>query len=281
MTYTKEETDRRATVNGIDLHYNDVGDSSNPALLCFHGGGPGANAWDNTRFNIEGLAPHFRMLLIDIPGFGESDKTAKRPAGVPADVALGELYAGLMDQLRVDSAHFYASSASAIPALRFALDYPERTRKLVLQANNTPIARLAYSPTPAEGIKALGEFRAEPTRERMKRMMELFIPDPALLTEELIDRRFNSAMTPGHLDAAVEFVSGAPQSDLWAQMRNLQAEVLILWGQQDWMVPVEGAMLSLAVIPRSQLHVWSGAGHFVQYEKTDEFNKLVIDFLKR
>jgi len=47
------------------------------------------------------------------------------------------------------------------------------------------------------------------------------------------------------------------------------------------MVPVEGATLSLATIPNSQLHVWAGAGHFVQYEKTDEFNRLVLDFLMR
>jgi pimeloyl-ACP methyl ester carboxylesterase len=277
MPYTKEETDRYATVDGVKLHYNDVG--SGPALLCFHGGGPGANAWDNTRFNVEGLAPHFRMLLVDMPGYGESDKRARRPEGLPGDTALAQLYAGLMDQLGIDQAHFYASSASAIPALRFALDFPQRTGKIVLQANNNPLPRLAYSPTPAEGIKALGEFRAEPTRERMARMMELFVPDPSLLTNDLIDRRFSSAMTPGHLESAGQY--GSSPSHLWAEMRGMETETLILWGQQDWMVPVEGAMLSLATIPNSQLHVWAGAGHFVQYEKTDEFNRLVLDFLMR
>lgn len=279
MAYTKEETDRFATVEGVELHYNDAGDPANPALLCFHGGGPGANGWDNTRFNIEGLAPHFRMLLIDMPGYGESDKKAKRPDGVPGDVALARLYAGLMDQLGIERAHLYASSASAIPGLRFALDFPNRVGKLVLQANNNPIPRLVNSPTPAEGIKALGEFRADPTRERMARMMELFIPDASLLTDDLIDRRYNSAMTPGHLESAGQY--GSSPSNLWAEMRDMQAETLILWGGQDWMVPVEGAMLSLAVIPNSQLHVWARAGHFVQYEKTDEFNELVVDFLKR
>ena len=45
------------------------------------------------------------------------------------------------------------------------------------------------------------------------------------------------------------------------------------------MVPVEGAIVALAQIPRARLHIWGDTGHFVQYEKTDEFNRLVIDFL--
>ena len=51
-------SDRFVAVNDVELHFNEAG--SGPALLCFHGGGPGANAWDNTRFNFETLAEHFR-----------------------------------------------------------------------------------------------------------------------------------------------------------------------------------------------------------------------------
>ena len=84
MPITKESSDRFATVNGVELHYNEAGDG--PALLCFHGGGPGANAWDNTRFNIDALAEHFHVYLIDLPGFGESDKTATVPKRKPSMV---------------------------------------------------------------------------------------------------------------------------------------------------------------------------------------------------
>ena len=115
MKYSKESTDRLIEVQGISIHFNDIGDSKKPALFCFHGGGPGANGWDNTRFNIDGLVNHFRLVLIDLPGYGESDKNAKRPLETPGDTALAQLFAGLMDQLGIAWAHFYASSASAIP----------------------------------------------------------------------------------------------------------------------------------------------------------------------
>ena len=54
---TKEATDRFTEVDGVSIHYNEAGEG--PALLCFHGGGPGANAWDNTKHNIDAFAEHF------------------------------------------------------------------------------------------------------------------------------------------------------------------------------------------------------------------------------
>jgi 4,5:9,10-diseco-3-hydroxy-5,9,17-trioxoandrosta-1(10),2-diene-4-oate hydrolase len=73
--YSKEATDRYVDVDGIKIHYNEAGEG--PALFCFHGGGPGANAWDNSKHNLDELAEHFRCILMDMPGYGLSDKTAK------------------------------------------------------------------------------------------------------------------------------------------------------------------------------------------------------------
>ena len=52
--YSKDETDRYADAYNHRIHYNDVG--SGPVLFCFHGGGPGSNAWDNTKHNLDDLA---------------------------------------------------------------------------------------------------------------------------------------------------------------------------------------------------------------------------------
>ena len=271
----KEATDRTAQVEGITLHYNEAG--SGPALLCFHGGGPGANAWDNTRFNFEALSRHFRVLLVDLPGYGESDKRI-RLNGRKTDVYNAQMLLGLMENLGIPKTHMYASSYSTSTALRFAIDYPGRVEKLVLQCPGlSGGAPLMFQPSPPEGIKALNEYRREPTRQRMERIMHLFIPKAELCTEEMIERRFKSATTPGHLEATRE-LSGN-NSNLLADIATLKAPVLVVWGHQDWMVPVEGAMLALARLPDVRVHIWGGSGHFVAYERTDEFNRLVIDFL--
>lgn len=276
---TKEATDRFAVVEGVRLHYNEAGGTHPIGLMSFHGGGPGATGWDNTRYNIDELSKHFRTLLIDLPGYGESDKSATLPPNTTTDDFFARLLKGLLDQLGIQRTHLYASSFSGPIGLRFALNYPERTGKVVLQASSASAGEsLMFQPTPAEGIRALNEFRKNPVHASMERMMELFIPDENLRDPDIVERRWRSAMSPGHLEASLRWSRG-PRSDVAADMRRLQAPVLCVWGQNDWMVPVEGAMRALAQIPGVRIHIWAGAGHFVQYERRDEFNRLVLDFL--
>ena len=131
MPLTKDETDRFVDVNGIKIHYNEAG--SGPALICTHGGGPGANAWEKTRYAFDALAEHFRAILMDLPGFGESQMHVSRN-GVPMDLFLAKLQHDFMDLLGIDRAHLYGSSAFSATTLRFGLEYPDRTGKLVIQA---------------------------------------------------------------------------------------------------------------------------------------------------
>ena len=274
---TKEATDRQTTVNGIKIHYNEAG--AGPALFCFHGGGPGASAWGNSRFCLPMLAQNFHCILMDLPGFGGSDKEVKLN-GEALDVFYAKVVIGLMDQLGIEKAHLYTSSQSGPMSLRLGIDYPDRVGKIVLQSSSPDRSgQLMFSPTPAEGLKSLAVYAQNPIRENMAKMMHLFIPKDELCTEEVIEARFQASLTPGHLEARREF-SASKNSDLSQLVRNLKAEVLVVWGQQDRMVPVEGAFRALTLIPNVRLHIWGGGtGHFVAYEKANEFARLVIDFL--
>ncbi len=274
---TKEGTDRNTTVNGLKIHYNDAG--KGPALFCFHGGGPGASAWGNSRFCLPLLAERFRCILMDLPGYGGSDKDAKLN-GEPLDVFWAKVVIGLMDQLGIERTHLYTSSQSGAMGLRLGIDYPDRVGKIVMQSSSPEKGgQLMFSSSPAEGLKSLAVFAQNPTRENMEKMMHLFIPKDDLCTEDIIESRFRTALTPGHIEARREF-SAAKNSDLSQLVRNLKAEVLVVWGHQDRMVPVEGAFRALALIPNVRLHIWGGgAGHFVAYEKAGEFARLVTDFL--
>ena len=128
--FSRQATDRFVELNGVKVHYNEMGQG--PALLCFHGGGPGANAWDNTKHNIDVLSDHFRVLLVDLPGYGLSDKEAKLN-GQPLDVYWARLVRDLIDHAGIDRAHLYGSSQSGPMCLRFGIEYPDRTGKLILQ----------------------------------------------------------------------------------------------------------------------------------------------------
>jgi pimeloyl-ACP methyl ester carboxylesterase len=231
MALTKEQTDRFAEVNGIQIHYNEAG--SGPALICTHGGGPGANAWDNTRYSFDALAEHFRVILMDMPGFGESQKLVSRE-GVPMDYFCAKLQLGLMDQLGIDRAHLYGSSAFSATAIRFGIEYPDRVGKIVVQAWS-PV----HGPETA-GLKSLG---------------------------------------PGHLESRKEF-SGRASSDVRPDLHKLKTDVLITWGEADGVIPVEGVLDALRLIPNSRAYVWGdNSGHFVCYEHPEEFARVVTAFL--
>jgi pimeloyl-ACP methyl ester carboxylesterase len=67
---TREAANRKVTVGGIEINYYEAG--SGPVLLCTHGGGPGANAWDNTKYSLAALARDFRVIYM-IPVAGVLD----------------------------------------------------------------------------------------------------------------------------------------------------------------------------------------------------------------
>jgi pimeloyl-ACP methyl ester carboxylesterase len=270
MALTKEETNRTIDVNGISIHYNEAG--SGPALICTHGGGPGANAWDNTRWSFDALAQKFRVILMDMPGFGDSQKLVKRE-GVPMDQFCAKLQLDLMDKLGIDKAHLYASSAFSATPLRFGIEYPDRIGRIVIQA---------WSPVgghQTDGLKSLGAFAQNPVRENMVKMLEYFIPRPELRPDSFIDSRFAAAQAPGHLESRREF-SGQSNGDIKPDLPKLKTQTLVLWGNADGVIPLEEIHDSLRLIPNSRGYVWGdNTGHFVCYEHPEEFARVVTDFL--
>ena len=201
---TFEESTRTIKILGRPAHYNEAG--SGPALLGFHGGGPGANGWgDNTKWNIDALTVHHQVLLIDLPGYGDSPPMEALP-GETQDAMYARFIEAFLNAKGLETAFLYGTSMSASPAVTFAHNNPQRVPKLVLKSPSTGANLLSTSPP--DGIKALGVFRQEPTLENMQKMMELFIPKPGLLTDEIVEARFQSALKANAMPPATQKPSG-------------------------------------------------------------------------
>lgn len=270
-----EETAREVVVDGGLIHYNEAGQG--PVLLCFHGGGPGANAWDNTKWNIEALSTQFRVILMDLPGYGRS-QPVEPLEGESLEATYARAIGAFMDALAIEKANFYGTSMSAGIVVYFAAEHPERVIRLVLK---TPAAGPSIlSATPPDGIEALYDFRDAPTREKMDRIMRLFVPKPGLLSQEMIDARYASAeLARKHPRPKRQL---GPYEDMLPLLRRLTMPVLVLWGHQDRMVPLDHALLALAVIPDVQVHIWGGGtGHFIEFEHPEDFNQQVLWFLTK
>jgi 4,5:9,10-diseco-3-hydroxy-5,9,17-trioxoandrosta-1(10),2-diene-4-oate hydrolase len=279
---TAESTSRYAQVRPeLRLHYHEAGVGNGPTIVLLHGGGPGASSWSNFARNIPVLAEHFHVLAVDQPGYGRSDKPTEHPQYfVHSASALKDL----LDHLEITSrVHLLGNSLGGGAAVRFALDYPDRAGKLVLMGPGGLSTNL-FAPDPTEGVKLLSKFNYEPTRENLEAFLRIMVFDQSLVTDELIDERFASASTPEALAATRAMGKSFASADfekgmLWRDAYKLRQPVLLIWGREDRVNPLDGALVATKLIPRAQLHVFGGCGHWAQLEKFHEFNRLAVDFL--
>jgi 4,5:9,10-diseco-3-hydroxy-5,9,17-trioxoandrosta-1(10),2-diene-4-oate hydrolase len=260
------------------LHYHEAGSGETVVLL--HGGGPGASSWSNFSRNIAVLAQHFHVLAVDQPGYGWSDKhTEHEQYNRYSATALLNLF----DHLGIERAPLVGNSLGGGTAVRFALDNPDRAGRLVLMGPGGLSVNL-FSPDPTEGVKLLGRFSATPTRENLEKFLRIMVYDQKLVTPELVEERFAIASTPESLAATRAMGKSFAGSDfelgmMWRDAHRLRQRVLLIWGREDRVNPLDGALVALKTIPRVQLHVFGQCGHWAQLEKFDEFNRLTIDFL--
>jgi 4,5:9,10-diseco-3-hydroxy-5,9,17-trioxoandrosta-1(10),2-diene-4-oate hydrolase len=270
-----------ADVGGFRLHYHEAGDGQPVVML--HGGGPGASAWSNFGPNLPVFAKEFRTLLVDQPGFGASDKPeiTKQYFTFSADALLG-----LLDKLSIERAHLVGNSLGGGTAVRFALNHPDRAGRLVLMAPGG-LSLNVFSPDPTEGIKKLYAFAGPPgpSKEKLADFLRTLVFDQSLVTDELVEERFRHASNPESLRAMTSMGASFTRPEtfeqgmLWREAYKLRQRVLLIWGREDRVNPLDGALTALKLMPRAELHVFGRCGHWAQLERFDEFNRLTMSFL--
>ena len=267
------------TLHGHSITYLQKG--SGPVLLLIHGMAGSLETW---RSVIDALACNATVLAVDLPGHGGSS-----PGG--GDYSLGSLAAGLRDVLTVlghDRATLVGHSLGGGIAMQFAYQFPEMTERLVLvssgglgievntalRAASLPGASLFLSVT-AEAIR-----RASGIAGRVMRATHS-PPRPGL--DELV-RSYASLADADRRSAflaTVRSVVGLNGQTVRAGDRLYLAEdlpVLLIWGAEDPIIPVEHARAAHALMPHSTLAVLDGVRHFPHVEAPQRFVTALEEF---
>lgn len=276
-----EATSRTTTYNGLDLHYHDAG-SGSQTLVLLHGAGPGVSGWSNFSGNLAHYSESFRTLIVDMPGFGRSAHPAEFDRSYLRYAA--DAVVSLLDELGIDQAHVLGNSLGGSVAVRFVLAHPERTKRLVLMGPGSALSIGLFAPRPSEGIRRLMEFQLAPekTKEKMEAFLRSMVFDQSLITDELIEQRYQAALDPataGGLKAMQVANQKFPtDGELWREASQIKHDVLITWGREDRVQPLDGAFVGFRLLENARLHVFPKCGHWAMVEQREEFQRLTSDF---
>ena len=276
-------TERSIAVAGKPIFVAESG--SGPAVVMLHGGGPGASGVSNYSRNIDALAQQYRVIVPDMPGYGRSAKGVDHsdPFGYLADVIRG-----LLDELGLASANLVGNSYGGAAALRLALDTPYRVDKLVLMG---PGGIGTTRGTPTAGLKSLLSYYGggAPSRDKLESFIRNYLVyDGASVPDDLIDSRYAASIDPEVVaDPPLRRPSG-PMAlrTLWrmdltrdSRLKHLQTPTLVLWGRDDKVNRPAGGPMLVNMMLNAELVMTSRTGHWMQWERAELFNRLVVDFL--
>lgn len=280
---TTNITEHSVTVAGKPIFLAETG--SGPAVVMLHGGGPGASGVSNYSRNIDALAKHFRLIVPDMPGYGRSAKGVDQsdPFGYLAD-----MIRGVLDELGLGTAHLIGKSYGGAAALRLALDTPHRVDKLVLMG---PGGIGTTRAVPTAGLKSLLSYYDGdgPSRKKLEAfILNYLVYEGASVPDDLIDLRYAASVDPELVaDPPLRRPSG-PMAlrTLWRmdltrdrRLTHLRTPTLVLWGRDDKVNRAAGGPMLVNLMPNAELVMTSRTGHWMQWERADLFNRLVVDFL--
>jgi pimeloyl-ACP methyl ester carboxylesterase len=260
-----------AAINGAELYYA-VGGDGEP-LLLLHAGVADSRMW---QAQLDAFAARYRVIMMDMRGFGRSDG----PAGKFSNV---EDVRGLLDFLKVRQAHVLGISYGGLVAIDFSLAYPDRVKTLILGApsvnGDQPSARIVQFWEAEEAAIERGEL-AEATELNLR----LWVDGPQRRPEQ-VDPAVRALVGQMQLELFQKPVSTemkeerpAPAMD---RLHDIKVPVLILVGDLDLEEKEVVADKLVAAIPSARKIIIPDAAHMLNMEQPALFNRAVLDFLAR
>ena len=247
-------------------------------VIAIHGLGASKASFLAT---VAALAPRFRVIAIDLPGFGDSDK----PVGAPYDARyFGAAVVQLLDALALDREHLIGNSLGGRVALEVGLRAPERVDRLALLAPSMAWRRKRpWAPALRLVRPELGLLPHAP-RPVVEGIVDRFIPEARTgWAAAGVDEFLRSFLTPrgraAFYAAARQIYLEEPEGPdgFWPRLRRLEVPALFVWGRRDALVPLAFARHVSEAVPAAA-HLELDCGHVPQMERPRETHQAIERF---
>ena len=271
------------------MHYLDAG-AGERCFVLVHGLG---GRWQHWLETIPKLAQHGRVLAVDLPGFGRSERPERRASldGF-ADTA-----AGLARHLGERQVVLMGHSMGGLVAMRLAARHADLAQAVVL------VGAALYQFSALLGLRNVSRFAMERPRETGAIVAEIAtagLPAPASLRRRIIHSpRLRKLFLAPYVHAptalpatTVQLVidgAGAPgvfpavravaRADPREQLGEVQCQILSLAGGEDRIVPLADTVAFQRDCPRARTVVFDGCGHLPMLERPQAFNRHLVNFV--
>src|SRR5437660_2661945 len=250
-------------LDGARIHYVNYGKGSE-ALVLIHG-------WtcnlDNWRDQFAAFAKRNRVIALDLPGHGQSDK----PQVTYSMDYFARAADAVMRDAKVKRAVLVGHSMGTPVARQFYRKYPEKTLAIVIvDGALRPFGEKAFMD------RLLAGFRGPNYRDAVGQMLTA-ISGPNLSADAKERIKASSLNTPQHV--IVSAMEGMADPSIWGEDK-INVPVLAIMAKNPFYPPnVEESFRAIA--PNMEFQMWEGVGHFIMMEKTKEFNAAVLQFLDK
>ncbi len=273
---TGTATGQFVQVGPFRAHYLRVGEG--PAVILLHGLGGSCQWWQP---NLASLGQHHAVYAVDIPGHGVTDKPH-----VHYNLPLGRSF--LLDFMAVtgiERATLVGHSTGGLIALDFALAHPDSVNRLVL-VDSAGLGREMALFLRLMTLPAIGELLSWPHRPFLTAFLSQLFHDRSFITDELVDQVHQERNAPGFRHALLHILRyGAGLRGLKdhvllrERLPLVKAPLLVLWGEQDRILPATHARAVTRLLPSARVHIFPTCGHAPNWEKAEDFNRIVVGFL--
>lgn len=248
-------------------------------LVLIHGLGNFMISWMQ---NTKNLAKRFTVHALDLPGHGYSSPLKKGEASLSFSSAFLERF---FDKVGLDKFTCVGASLGGLICLRYALDYPDRVKKLVL-VNSAGLGRGISWFLRVMSLPLVGEYFSRPDPKVVRRMSEKLVYHKECIPEEMVHALVHVRSIEDLRKNMLELLRygvnmrGQKKRIIHLQeLGNVTTPTLLLWGENDPVFSVEQAYRAVSLFPNAALRVFPETGHLLSLERPREFERAIIEFV--
>ena len=266
-------TTQMMEVDGLKVHYKETGPQDAPVLLLLHGFGSSLQTWDEWSVKLD---PQYRVIRLDLPGFGLTGANPSNDYSEENDVAILTHFA---DKLGLNKFSVIGHSMGGKMAWSLAASQPDRVQALVLMApDGFPEAKDIGS-KPYEVPAVMGLIQYFLPKYFVKKSIEPAFVDAGSLNDALVSRYYDMLRAPGVRGAILARSNQTIYTDPVPRLQKIKAPTLLIWGEQDQMIPSSNAQSYAGVLLNSTTVLVPKLGHLLQEEQPEKGLTAVTQFL--